>query len=233
MRRVAGKAIRRLGGSSIASVKTAAVIESDGTLPQTYPILRQLFQEPQRVDLLGEEIVAGSRHQGDPYVYLLQRTIDREAELDLMSLVSYAEARTYMHDVLLRDTDQISMSRGLEVRVPLLDHRLVEHLMRMPEAAKTMAQGPPKALLTQSLDRALPPFCIDRPKRGFARRQRRGDQCALVALTFRRQSGCAGTPADRGRQGLHDHWRRTAEIPRLRHRSVHRHLDRPCARQAQ
>jgi asparagine synthase (glutamine-hydrolysing) len=84
-----------------------------------------------------------------------------------MSLVSYAEARTYMHDVLLRDTDQMSMSRGLEVRVPLLDHRLVEHLMRMPEVAKTTAQGPPKALLTESLDRALPPFCIDRPKRGF------------------------------------------------------------------
>jgi asparagine synthase (glutamine-hydrolysing) len=167
MRRVAGRAIRRLGGSSVASVKTAAVLESDGTLPQTYPILRQLFQEAQRIDLLGEEIVALSRHQGDPYVYLLQRTIDREAELDLMSLVSYAEARTYMHDVLLRDTDQMSMCRGLEVRVPLLDHRLVEHLMRMPEAAKTAAQGPPKPLLTGSLERALPPFCVDRPKRGF------------------------------------------------------------------
>ena len=167
MRRVAGHAIRRLGGSSVASIKTAAVLESDGTLPQTYPILRQLFPEAQRIDLLGAEIVAGSRHQGDPYVYLLQRTIDREAELDLMSLVSYAEARTYMHDVLLRDTDQMSMSRGLEVRVPLLDHRLVEHLMRMPESAKSTAQGPPKALLIESLAHALPPFCVDRPKRGF------------------------------------------------------------------
>ncbi|HEY7473370.1 MAG TPA: asparagine synthase (glutamine-hydrolyzing) [Vicinamibacterales bacterium] len=166
MRRVAGRAVRTLGGSSVASVKTAAVLESDGTLPQTFPLLRQLFPERQRLELLGPEIVEVSRHQGDPYVYLLQRTLDREADLDLMSLVSYAEARTYMHDVLLRDTDQMSMCHGLEIRVPLLDHRLVEYLMSLPESAKT-GHGPPKPLLTGSLDRALPAYCVDRPKRGF------------------------------------------------------------------
>ena len=166
MRRVAGSAVRRIGGSSVASVKTAAVLESDGTLPQTFPILRQLFPEAQRIDLLGADTVEISRHQGDPYVYLLQRTLDREADLDLMSLVSYAEARTYMHDVLLRDTDQMSMCRGLEVRVPLLDHRLVEYLMRLPEAAKS-GQDTPKPLLTGSLAQPLPDYCINRPKRGF------------------------------------------------------------------
>ena len=167
MRRVAGSAVRRIGGSSVASVKTAAVLETDGSLPQTFPILRQLFPEEQRIDLLGSETVAASRHQGDPYVYLLQRTLDREADLDLMSLVSYAEARTYMHDVLLRDTDQMSMCHGLEVRVPLLDHKLVEYLMQLPESAKIAAQGPPKPLLTGSLARPLPDYCINRPKRGF------------------------------------------------------------------
>jgi asparagine synthase (glutamine-hydrolysing) len=167
MRRVAGSAVRRIGGSSVASVKTAAVLESDGSLPQTFPILRQLFPEAQRIDLLGPETVAASRHHGDPYVYLLQRALDREADLDLMSLVSYAEARTYMHDVLLRDTDQMSMCRGLEVRVPLLDHKLVEYLMRLPETAKMASQGPPKPLLTGSLERPLPDYCINRPKRGF------------------------------------------------------------------
>ncbi|MGE5835070.1 MAG: asparagine synthase (glutamine-hydrolyzing) [Acidobacteriota bacterium] len=166
MRRVASLAVRRLGGSSVASVKTAAVLESDGSLPQTFPILRQLFPEAQRIDLLGAEAVAASRHLGDPYVQLLQRTLDRDTGLDLMSLVSYAEARTYMHDVLLRDTDQMSMSRGLEIRVPLLDHRLVECLMSLPESVKT-AQGPPKPLLTGSLARRLPAVCVDRPKRGF------------------------------------------------------------------
>ncbi|HYN10674.1 MAG TPA: asparagine synthase (glutamine-hydrolyzing) [Vicinamibacterales bacterium] len=166
MRRVAARAVRTLGGSSVASVKTAAVLESDGTLPQTFPLLRQLFPERQRLELLGPEIVEISRHLGDPYVFLLQRTLDREADLDLMSLVSYAEARTYMHDVLLRDTDQMSMCHGLEIRVPLLDHQLVEYLMSLPESAKT-AQGPPKPLLTGSLDRELPAFCVARPKRGF------------------------------------------------------------------
>jgi hypothetical protein len=41
-----------------------------------------------------------------------------------MSLVSY-KARTYMHDVLLRDTDQMSMAHGLEQL--LLDHRCRNH----------------------------------------------------------------------------------------------------------
>ena len=41
-----------------------------------------------------------------------------------------------MHDVLLRDTDQMSMAHGLEVRVPLLDHRLVEYVMALPDVVK-------------------------------------------------------------------------------------------------
>ena len=66
-------------------------------------------------------------------------------DVDLMSLVSYAESRTYMHDVLLRDTDQMSMRHGLEVRVPLLDHELVEYVMRLPRSVKHRGARPAEA----------------------------------------------------------------------------------------
>jgi asparagine synthetase B (glutamine-hydrolysing) len=56
-----------------------------------------------------------------------------------------------MHDVLLRDTDQMSMAHALEVRVPLLDHTLVEYLMGVPDAYKR-SNGTPKRLLVESLD---------------------------------------------------------------------------------
>ena len=83
-----------------------------------------------------------------------------------MQFVSYAEARTYMHDVLLRDTDQMSMRHGLEVRVPLLDHRLVEYVMGLPDAIKR-PNGYPKRLLMESLRSGLPSDIVDRPKQGF------------------------------------------------------------------
>jgi len=83
-----------------------------------------------------------------------------------MSLISYAEARTYMHDVLLRDADQMSMAHGLEIRVPLLDHRLIEYLMGLPDAIK-LPGAVPKRLLVESLGAALPAECVQRPKQGF------------------------------------------------------------------
>jgi asparagine synthase (glutamine-hydrolysing) len=84
----------------------------------------------------------------------------------MLSLISYAEGRTYMHDVLLRDTDQMSMAHALEVRVPLLDHKLVEYLMGLPDERK-VSNGTPKRLLVESLNGLLPEEIVQRPKRGF------------------------------------------------------------------
>jgi asparagine synthase (glutamine-hydrolysing) len=86
--------------------------------------------------------------------------------LGFFAAVSYAEARTYMHDVLLRDTDQMSMAHALEVRVPLLDHVLVEYVMGLPDHCK-LNGGTPKALLVESLTGLLPPETVHRPKQGF------------------------------------------------------------------
>jgi asparagine synthase (glutamine-hydrolysing) len=71
-----------------------------------------------------------------------------------------------MHDVLLRDTDQMSMAHALEVRVPLLDHKLVEYLMGLPDECK-VSNGTPKRLLVESLGQLLPQEIVQRPKRGF------------------------------------------------------------------
>ena len=84
----------------------------------------------------------------------------------MMSIVSYAEARTYMHDVLLRDTDQMSMRHGLEVRVPLLDHELVQYVMGLPEAMK-LPDATPKKLLVDALGGDVLPTVARQPKRGF------------------------------------------------------------------
>jgi asparagine synthase (glutamine-hydrolysing) len=166
MRAAAARAVRTFGGDSVASAKAAALLESDGSLPQTFPLMRQMFSTDERRALLGERAMTAAARVGDPYVQLLERAVDSQRDLELMSLVSYAEARTYMHDVLLRDTDQMSMRHGLEVRVPLLDHKLVEYVMGLPDAAKEGGDVP-KRLLVESLGTTLPHECTHRPKRGF------------------------------------------------------------------
>ena len=70
-----------------------------------------------------------------------------------------------MPNVLLRDTDQMSMAHALEVRVPFLDHELVEFVLGVNDRHKFPAT--PKQLLVDSLGDLLPREVVDRPKMGF------------------------------------------------------------------
>jgi asparagine synthase (glutamine-hydrolysing) len=80
--------------------------------------------------------------------------------------VSWAELTGYMRRMLLRDADQMSMAVSLELRVPFLDHELVEYVLGLPEAAKNQYPGP-KGLLVESCRDLLPPAVYRRPKAGF------------------------------------------------------------------
>jgi asparagine synthase (glutamine-hydrolysing) len=166
VRAAAVAAVRALGGSSVASAKMAAVLESDGSVPHTFPLMRQMFSADMRRALVGNALVDRSTELGDPYVTLLREAVKAHPDAPVMTLVSYAEARTYMHDVLLRDTDQMSMAHGLEARVPLLDHRLAEYVMGLSDRAKAPA-GVAKRLLVESLGEPLPASAVKRPKQGF------------------------------------------------------------------
>jgi asparagine synthase (glutamine-hydrolysing) len=85
----------------------------------------------------------------------------------LFSWVSRAELGSYTRDQLLRDTDLMSMAHSLEVRVPLLDDRLVELVLRLPDAVKQMG-GRPKSLLLEAMGNLLPPAISARQdKQGF------------------------------------------------------------------
>jgi asparagine synthase (glutamine-hydrolysing) len=82
-----------------------------------------------------------------------------------MSRVSLAEISTYMQNVLLRDTDQMSMANALEVRVPFLDYTLVEYVLNLPDEMKFPVT--PKKLLVDAVGDLLPPEIVNRPKMGF------------------------------------------------------------------
>ncbi len=86
---------------------------------------------------------------------------------DDFARVSWAELTGYMRRMLLRDADQMSMAVSLEMRVPFLDHELVEYVLGLPAAEKRRGRLT-KSLLVESCRDLLPVSVYDRPKRGFA-----------------------------------------------------------------
>lgn len=102
----------------------------------------------------------------DPVSKILSNQIEtEEKQIPLLSKVSIAEITTYMQNVLLRDTDQMSMAHALEVRVPFLDHELVEYVLGVPDKFKTPVF--PKKLLIDSVAGLIPDEIVHRKKMGF------------------------------------------------------------------
>ncbi len=73
---------------------------------------------------------------------------------------------TYLPDEILVKVDRASMSVGLEVRVPLLDHEVVETMLRLPPSLK-IAGDSHKVIVHRILKRWVPKDLLDRPNHGF------------------------------------------------------------------
>src|SRR5205807_4825313 len=77
------------------------------------------------------------------------------------------EFKRYLQDQLLRDTDVFSMAHSIEVRVPLLDHRIVEYAVGMPPALK-IGKRINKPLLVHASNDSFVVKAGAAKKRGFA-----------------------------------------------------------------
>jgi asparagine synthase (glutamine-hydrolysing) len=158
--------LRRLGGAALRTLRpgiTANKIAAVLSLPHigfdsAYPLARRVLFESQIAAITRCSLPASTG-----LLPLPDALAGREEYL--LRRVSIYEIGTYMQNVLLRDTDQMSMAHALEVRVPFLDYTLVEYVLSLPDYAKPL--HPPKHLLVEALRDLLPREIVDRPKMGF------------------------------------------------------------------
>jgi asparagine synthase (glutamine-hydrolysing) len=84
-----------------------------------------------------------------------------------LSRIQYLDLKTYLVGDILTKVDRASMAHGLEVRVPILDHKFVEWLAGLPPELKLRSREG-KYLFKKSLESRLPDEILYRPKMGFA-----------------------------------------------------------------
>ncbi|HEY8469930.1 MAG TPA: asparagine synthase (glutamine-hydrolyzing) [Longimicrobiales bacterium] len=143
----------RLPGEKI--VKIGALMRWDSP-PEMYRSLLSAWQQPGRILRCGES-------QPSP----VDQAFEAGAELPLLERMMLTDQAMYLPDDLLAKVDRASMAVSLEVRVPLLDHRIIEFSWRLPRNFKIRGrQG--KWLLRQALYRRVPQELVDRPKMGFS-----------------------------------------------------------------
>src|SRR2546423_1080598 len=78
----------------------------------------------------------------------------------------YIDSKTYLPGDILTKVDRMSMAASLEARVPLLDHKLIEFITRIPAALK-MRGLETKHIFKRAVRDLVPAEILDRPKQGF------------------------------------------------------------------
>ncbi|MCA1798680.1 MAG: asparagine synthase (glutamine-hydrolyzing) [Xanthomonadaceae bacterium] len=123
-----------------------------------------LFEAERRQQLFTADALAAL---GDHDVngMLHDRILPRDAHW--LDRLQYFDINHYLPLDILTKVDRMSMAHSLEVRVPLLDHKLVEFAATVPPAMR-IRNGTTKSILKKAMRGIVPDEVIDRPKRGFA-----------------------------------------------------------------
>lgn len=150
-------------GSHDAFRKALSAWLDPGLLPHPYFFTRLLFTPQTVASRLGAE---SSEWGSMRWWRWLASAVKQSRGMDHFTAVSWLELRSYLLNMLLRDTDAMSMRHSLEVRVPFLDCALVECVLSLPESVKCRkSRG--KSLLIDSVGDLLPEEVLEQPKRTF------------------------------------------------------------------
>ena len=97
---------------------------------------------------------------------LFQKLVDEVDSDEPLDRLLYLDSKTYLPGDILTKVDRMSMAVSLEARAPLLDHKLIEFVTRVPASFK-LAGFETKYLLKKAVQDLVPPEILHRPKQGF------------------------------------------------------------------
>jgi asparagine synthase (glutamine-hydrolysing) len=96
-----------------------------------------------------------------------REVFDAQGKVSGLAAGLYLDYGTFLPDDILALSDRLSMAHSLEVRVPFVDHELVESVFPLPQRMKIGPLWEKKRLLRRALRPRLPPEHLHAPKRGF------------------------------------------------------------------
>src|SRR5712691_3174785 len=161
-----GDAFRHLaaaiGLADFLGPKVSGLLKYGGTYAGAYFLRRGLFMPWELDAVMDQDLMTEGLQRLRPIRHIGEAL--QPQPRTSFGKVAALEARLYMRDRLLRDTDWASMAHSLEVRVPLVD---VQLLQAVAPAMTLLPNGAGKRLLATSPRSALPPEIAGRPKTGF------------------------------------------------------------------
>jgi asparagine synthase (glutamine-hydrolysing) len=161
---------RALAGAAAALARAGAAAGGPRALGRLERIAEQLGSTSLRDLFAGSNArcPAPARFGGDgrPAPCLLRDAARWARVADPVAWMTHVDLAGRLPEDLLVKLDRASMAVGLEARCPLLDHRVVEHALRLPRDL-VVRGGVRKWLLRRVLERHVPPALFERPKQGF------------------------------------------------------------------
>jgi asparagine synthase (glutamine-hydrolysing) len=156
---------RRLARGGVRQRKLADFLDQARDLHGLCSLQRRVFSSARGRALLRPDAqsAVGAEFHHHPCLADLPADL---AGADSFQIISAWELRTYMADVLLRDSDVMSMAHSLELRVPFIDAPFIEWLWAQPARFKA-GGGQAKSALAAALARVLPEEIRRREKHGF------------------------------------------------------------------
>jgi asparagine synthase (glutamine-hydrolysing) len=168
---LSGPVVRALPGSRpgkfTALFRNTKKLAKSAALPERerYLGFGTYFTETEKHDLYSSKMREASA-EFDPYSEH-QKYFDRVRGEDFINQMLYIDLKTFLPCLNLTYTDKTSMASSMEVRVPLLDHELIEMAARMPARLKLKGLTG-KYILKRAAEQWLPREIIHRKKAGFS-----------------------------------------------------------------
>jgi asparagine synthase (glutamine-hydrolysing) len=155
--------VERLPGRALRPARELAAHEALSPV-ERYLFFVAHFTRRDKAELLGPAL--RERRHDNAVVEQFERIVAASDAEDALNRLLDLDTQTYLPDDIFTKVDIASMAHALEVRAPLADHVLLEHMARLPGAFKLRGLDG-KRLLRRAVRELVPEAILSRPKEGF------------------------------------------------------------------